>query len=89
MSNEIFEFLHNKLYTLDGISGVFKYTTYKAIYPYEHMVHKLHHEADKEGMQTKKYRETKQKLGDDWSTDLTDSIEKYCDIALELGYESQ
>jgi hypothetical protein len=84
----IFEFLNGKRYTLDGISGHFKYRTYEAIYPSRRTVHKLSHEADARGRRSERYQETKRKLQDDWSTDLTDSIERYCDIAHKLGFES-
>jgi hypothetical protein len=86
MDNAIFEYLHGRPYTLDGISGQFEYRSHQAIYPYPRMVARLWHTPDAAGRDTEEYRKLRRQLGDDWSTDLTDSIERFCAIALELGY---
>ena len=84
--NPVFEFLDGKSYTLNGISGVFAHETHRAIFPYPHTVERLNHEPDEEGRCSEAYRETRSELGDDWSTDLTNAIETYCEIALKMGY---
>jgi hypothetical protein len=40
------------------------------------------------GKESEAYLEVKRKLGDDWTTDLSDGL-RYCEIAIELGYTSQ
>jgi hypothetical protein len=45
----------------------------KAIYPYEHEYLKVWAEPTKKGRNTEAYRKIKADLGDDWSTDITDS----------------
>ena len=86
MPNDVFEFLDGKPYILEGISGYLKYDSYRAIYPYEHTVEKLSHIPDSEGKKSLYYQSIRVYLGDDWDTDLTNDIEAYCNIALELGY---
>ncbi|NIU85253.1 MAG: hypothetical protein GWN31_15770, partial [Candidatus Thorarchaeota archaeon] len=81
--NEVFEFLDGKKYTLDGIEGKFSYELLVGLdcWVYD----RLYHEPTEKGKQSKEYREKRRQYRDDWVTDLTDSIEEYCDIAYELG----
>jgi hypothetical protein len=78
-SNTLYAFLNGREYVLDGVHGHF---VHSGEWPYE----RLGHEPSKRGKRTKRYQETKRRLRDDWSTDLSDSIERQVDIAIELGY---
>jgi len=57
-------------YTLDGIAGVLRYRTYKAIYPYPHTAEVFEHVPDGSGRKTDAYRAIRVQLGDDFVTDL-------------------
>ena len=83
--NTIFEFLNGREYVLNGVHGTFRHEITHAIYPYAHTREALSHVPSKRGMRTNAYREIKRQLRDDWTTDLTDSLERYCTIAAELG----
>jgi len=84
-TNQVFAFLHGKRATLDGIEGIFQHEVREARYPYPHTVERLNHLPTARGKRTDAYRETKRRLGDDWSTDLTDS-DRYFEIATKLGF---
>lgn len=79
--NSIFEFLNGKEYTLNGIHGYFKHDVWVGR---QRTTEYLRHIPSKRGMATEIYKQEKRKLGDDWSTDLTNGL-RYCDIAIELG----
>lgn len=79
----LFEALDGRHCTLDGISGVLRHETISARYPYAHVDHTLSHTADAKGKRSPKYIELRDKLRDDWSTDLTNS-DRLIDIALRL-----
>ncbi len=83
--NDVFAFLDGKTYALDGISGTFRHSA--QMDGWGIVRERLDHEPDAEGRSTEAYRQVKRRLKDDWSTDLTDAIERYCAIALELGYQ--
>lgn len=83
--NDVFVFLDNKPYVLDGISGILRHEVSDAVYPYSHVVERLIHIPDDEGKKSKEYRQKRIKYRDDWVTDLTDNIDGYCKIAKELG----
>jgi len=57
----------------DGIEKDVIYEEYGAIYPYIHTVRKVWGKPTKKGRRQPKYIEIKEKLGDDWETDLTDT----------------
>jgi hypothetical protein len=82
---EVGAFLNGRRYVMDGIAGVIRFKSYKAIYPYDRVVHSVWHEAAGEGKDSPRYQETKRELGDDWVTDLTDS-DRLFEIAAELGF---
>jgi len=84
--NPVFQFLDAKPYTLNGISGHFKHEVRVARYPYRRREERLTFQPDATGQQSEEYRATRRELKDDWSTDLTDAIDTYCDIAIELGF---
>ena len=86
MPNPVFEFLDGRSYTLNEISGQFRHETRRAIYPYPRTIEKLTFQPDEKGQATEEYRQTRRELKDDWTTDLTDAIDTYCDIAIELGF---
>ena len=86
-ANPLFAFLDGKRYTLDGVAGVLRHDQRTARYPYVHTVQRLLHVASAAGKRSEQYRTERTTLGDDYVTDLTDSIERYCSIAVELGYE--
>lgn len=85
--SEIFEFLHEKAYTLDGISGTFEWECNMQRYPYQAMVHRLIHKPDMQGLYSETYLANKRKMGDDWVSDLSDNVDLYSQIAVELGYK--
>jgi hypothetical protein len=87
--NPVFCFLDGRTYTLHGISGVFKHEVRQVRYPCARTEERLTFHPDEEGQGTKQYRIVRRELGDNWSTDLTDAIETYCDIATELGYREE
>lgn len=82
----LFEALDGRHYTLDGVSGVLRHKTISARYPYPHVDHTLSHMADAKGKRSPKYIELRDKLRDDWSTDLTNS-DRLIDIAMRLGVD--
>lgn len=82
-ANDVFEFLDGKEYVLHGIHGHFKHDVWVGR---QRTSEYLRHIPSKRGMATKLYQDEKRKLGDDWSSDLTNGL-SYCDIAIELGYE--
>jgi hypothetical protein len=90
-ANPVFAFLDGKQYVLDGMSGVFKHTFIErpdlSVDGRRWFAESLDFMPDECGRQTEQYRETKQWLGDDWVVDMSDSIDQYCTIAQELGYE--
>ena len=84
MSNEIFEFLDGKRFKLNDYEGTFKLETYPVQYPSRQIIERLNHEPDHD---TVAYQLKKQEMNDDWLTDLTDAIDRYCAIATLLGYQ--
>ncbi len=72
--------INGQAYVLDGIDGVIKVD-----YTRKHDT-RISHEATKRGRATQAYQETKRQLGDDWSSDLTNS-ERVVDIMIELGVD--
>ena len=84
---DFWDFLDDRTYTLDGVHGKFKISSNRAIYPYPHVSFSLYHEPSAKGKRSKAYKDEKRMLGDDWSTDLSDS-ERATDIALKLGIEN-
>lgn len=86
--SKFISFIGNKLdgkrYTLNGVSGVIKYSERQAIYPYVRTVQEITHEADATGKHSVEYQEAKRYLGDDYVSDLTNS-ESLVNIALACG----
>ena len=78
--NKLFAFLDGKEYVLDGVHGTFEHT---GTWPRE----QLYHNPSSRGKRTAKYQKIKRLLGDDHCTNLTASIDTYCQAARELGYE--
>jgi hypothetical protein len=81
---DVFEFLHGKNYTLNGLDGVFKLDSFRT--KNNGTRHSFSHEKSEAAKQTEQYLKTKDELGDDWSTDMTLDIERTCNIATELGF---
>lgn len=81
--NSVFQFLDGKLHVYQGISGRFHHTVsfHKYLNRYEE---KLHFIPDEQGRESHEYLKVKRELGDDWDFDLTDNIEAYTAIAVEL-----
>jgi hypothetical protein len=69
--------INGRNYTLDGIHGTIRVDSWNGCVS-------IHHHPSKKGQGTEAYREMKRKLGDDWSTDLTNS-ERFGDVAHDLG----
>lgn len=82
----MFAFMDGKEYTLHGVHGTFKHNAYNAIYPYAHVAETLIHEASAKGKRSATYQTRRDELGDDFVTDLTDSIDTLCEAAVKLGY---
>lgn len=84
--NPIFEFLHGKEFTYDGIHGHFEWTIRRNRYlnRYEE---DLYFNPSPEGKRTKEYQKMRESLGDDWGICLTNAIETYVEIAISLGYK--
>jgi len=73
---------NNKTVTIDGIQHVIKVSTYMARYPTAQEMISVF--AEPKNKSTKFYQETRQRLGDDWSTDILDS-----DITLQAEVLTQ
>jgi len=87
INQTIFEFLDGRTVTLDGVHGELRYESYRAVYPYEHVRHTLVHKPSEKGQRSKAYLSQRRELGDDWQTDLTNSIERTTDLALQFGFD--
>ena len=72
-TQRIFSDLDGKKSTVDGLTGVFKYETWDAIYPYAHTVHKMSFVPDAKAKRTEEYRFMRETLGDDFIIDMTNS----------------
>lgn len=72
--NEALEVIDGKRYTLDGIEGVIRVDRSRRFYT------RVNHDPTAKGKKTAAYLKIKKQLGDDWSTDLSDS-ERLADIA--------
>lgn len=86
MSNAIFAFLDNVGYKLDGVEGFFKHEIREVRYPSPRTVETLTHRPSKAGKKSAAYEAVRNVLGDDYVSDLTDCIERYVSIAIDLGY---
>ena len=84
---DVWDFLDGRAYTLDGVHGKFEVSKREALYPYHHTAYSLYHRPSTKGKKSATYRKIKRDLGDDWDSDLSDQIEKFCDIARKLGFE--
>ncbi|MCU0551885.1 MAG: hypothetical protein MUC48_21305 [Leptolyngbya sp. Prado105] len=80
---ELFEFLNGKVYVLDGIPGILQHSICRVKSPRIEYRDYLYHVPDSTHPG---YLQAKRNLGNDWSTDLTGSIETVCAIAADLGY---
>lgn len=74
---EALDVMDGRTYTLDGIHGTIKVERFNGMTT-------ISHRPSKKGQNTEAYRETRRKLGDDWSTDLSQS-ERFGEIAHDLG----
>lgn len=77
--DEVLTVINKKEVTLDGIHGVIKVDRFRSYYT------SIYHHPSVKGKETPEYQEKKAKFRDDWSTDLTESPELLCEIALALG----
>jgi len=68
--------LHGRTVVLDGISGVIRYEPSR-----------ITHEPDAEGRDHPEYQWVRDQVGDDWTTDLTQSRSILRRIANELGID--
>lgn len=63
---------HNgKVVKINGILHILRVDHYEATYPYRHWTITVH--AEVKDKSTKYYRDRKQEMGDDWSTDVLES----------------
>lgn len=86
--NDVFQFLDGKYYTLDGIEGQFCHSYWYSPALYE-WFEWLYHIPTINSRKTPAYQSLRNQLGDNWDTNLTNNIERYCAIAVELGYQYQ
>ena len=71
-----------KVVYIDQLAYNIKVRTYTARYPYEQQMITV--DAEPKNKQSKYYREIKQHLGDDWSTDVLDSDpDVYANVLLQ------
>jgi len=82
------EWMNGKAHTLNGVHGIIRYSSYTASYPYPHSVQSITHNASAKGKRSKAYKDIKRALGDDYTTDLTQS-ENLCDIAGAMGITNE
>src|SRR6185369_10976587 len=80
--NTLFAYLDGREYTLDDVHGTFEHS---GVWPRE----QLYHNPTAKGKRTKAYREKRRQLEDDWCSNLTEAIDRYCAIARELGYTEE
>lgn len=59
---------------LMGIDGILCHQVTKCRYPYEYVQHKLLHRPTEAARPTAAYQRIKERLGDDWYTDVSDDI---------------
>jgi hypothetical protein len=72
-----------KTVVIGGLKHRIEVNTYRAIYPYEHTVISVH--AVPVSKHSKHYKEVKQQLGDDWSTDILESdVELQTEVLRQL-----
>lgn len=83
--NEVFEFLHGRPVTIDGVPGRLRHEVF--VDRFGLTVERLMHDATGAGRRSSAYRSLRARLGDDYSTDLTASLERYCAIAEALGFK--
>lgn len=82
----IAEFLDGRKYTLDGIEGVVRAReSIRGSYYGGGTEVRIYHEATPKGRKSEAYRQLRQQLHDDWSTELTHS-ERLIEIAEKLGF---
>ena len=83
--NEVFEFLHGRRVTIDGVPGVLQHEV--SVDRFGLTVERLMHNATSHGRRSTEYSRLRARLGDDYSTDLTASLERYCAIAETFGFK--
>ena len=74
---EALDAMDGRAYTLDGIHGTIKVSRFNGMTT-------IRHEPSARGRKTEAYQQVKRKLGDDWSTDFSQS-ERFGKIAHGLG----
>lgn len=83
-TQQVGNFLDNRIYVLDGIEGVIRYTEYPAMYPYPHVKQHIAHEPTEKGKEHPQYKLLSQILhSNEHCTDLTNS-EQLCDIVQSI-----
>lgn len=76
--DEALDFIHGKEYTLDGVHGTLAVEDGR-------FGRRVWHRASEIGRESPEYRAIRRKLGDHYSSDLTES-ERVGEIMLELGF---
>jgi hypothetical protein len=79
--NGAIDYINGKTVTVDGISGTIEV---RGARPYR----KIYHNADAKGRRTDRYQETRRKLHDDWSSDLTES-DNLVEVMERLGVRAE
>lgn len=73
-----------KMVTLDGLKYRIRAKVSRGVYPYE--ANYLDVYAEPASKRSKKYRDTRRALGDDWVLSVTDSPETEAEVMRQLGY---
>jgi len=82
--NNVFEFLNGRFVTIDGVAGRLRHEVFVDWLGLT--VERLMHDATPAGRRSNSYREIRRRLGDDYSTDLTQNLERYCALTARLGF---
>lgn len=82
--NPIYEFLDGQIIGLNGVEGKLKLDVW--VDRFGLLRYQLCHEATEKGKQTTRYQDCKQKLGDDYVTDITYDAD-LVKMAFGLGYQ--
>lgn len=76
---------NKKTVKIGGIRYTLAVSTHKAVYPYPHTALRVF--ATMTNKQSEGYRETRKKLGDDWSTDVLESWDFCNEVMAQLNYK--
>lgn len=79
----VWGWLHGRAIVLDGVEGELRYEAQLVSYPVPGWRETLIHQPTERGRNSAVYRTHREKLGDDWVTDLTTG-DRWCELAMRL-----